>query len=553
MEGSPPVSPPNVRKSSDSSSPLLLDKCRTKYSWALGVTRGTDEARRSHKRGLQKAFEEIDGLMAGFQYLDDVDPEPPGVTLPPSPRSSRPMHPWTTQPDDIQFQGEKFDPSYHTAILEEHLYDGHREGLPTPATTPVREPQPMPSQWAAIRSLRGEIEFHHKRFLELTAKSDNATLHGLRATFPSPKSIRKSGTIMYRDILNGFKPCLLEDIFAFASLSYAMSQQLSKRGRIKHEDILEGLRVWRDAISDSTQKEAFSILAEALWPEARNHLHFIPLSPATVAKSVAQSTVAGMHAQLPDIFGAEHSINSSLAELIYSTLPAHSALQPHIASLDYIPSLAFDYDTPRDNAIDLANDYRDQFGLFDLIHTDSITNQPMAAGHSLRPCQTDPISWDPGPSAQEAPTATNHDATREAERAAQLRQTGVFLIVFAFVLETRELLRILSGRGLISRPLQRYEAEREKQKRFYESARVTFFKPRCLPEACPSQWFTAVLSVANDFAELGYLRSIEEVRYFLVTVAPVSPRPWSAAGDTTNTQARPSFSPANSLIGSSYG
>lgn len=525
MEGSPPLSPPNVRKSLDNSTPLLLDKCRTKYSWALGVTRGTDGAQRSHKRDLQKAFEEIDGLMAGFKYLDDVDPESPGMPLPSSSRSSQPTQPLTAQPGNIQFQGAKVDLSYPAAIMDSDLYDGHQGGLPTPATTP--EPQPMPSQWTAIRSLRGEIEFHHKRFLELTEKSDNATLHSLRATFPTPKSIRKSGTIMYRDILDGFKPYLLEDIFAFASLSYAMSQQLSKRGRIKQEDILQGLRIWRDAISDSTQREAFNILAEALWPEARNHLHFMPLPPVTVTSGVAQSTVAGLNVQLPDLFRPDHNINPSLAELMSSNSPAYNALYSHIPSLDYIPSLDFDHNIPRDNAIDLALDYRDQFGLFNLNHTGSITSQPLAGENSRRQGQPGPISWDPGPSSQEAPTATNNEATPEAEKAAQLRQTGVFLIVIAFILEIKELLRILSGRGLISRPPQRYEAEKEKQKRFYELAQATFFKPRCQPEACPSQLFTAVLSVANNFAKSGYLRSIEEVRYFLVTVAPVSLRPCS--------------------------
>ncbi len=106
------------------------------------------------------------------------------------------------------------------------------------------------------------------------------------------------------------------------------------------------------------------------------------------------------------------------------------------------------------------------------------------------------------------------------DKAVQLRETVVFLIVYAFCREARGLLRILSGGGLISRR-QLYKTEEEKQKRFYESARETFFGPRSRPGAAPSPHFTALLSVANAFAEIGYLRNIEEVKYYLVIAAAV--------------------------------
>jgi len=49
---------------------LLLDSCRTKYSWASGARRGTPSTRELLQKDLDIAIGEIDGLMTGMHYQD---------------------------------------------------------------------------------------------------------------------------------------------------------------------------------------------------------------------------------------------------------------------------------------------------------------------------------------------------------------------------------------------------------------------------------------------------------------------------------------------------
>lgn len=52
---------------------FLLDRCRAKYSWASGATRGTASARERHSKDLKIALAEIDGLMAGLEFQDKAE------------------------------------------------------------------------------------------------------------------------------------------------------------------------------------------------------------------------------------------------------------------------------------------------------------------------------------------------------------------------------------------------------------------------------------------------------------------------------------------------
>ncbi|KAK0750990.1 hypothetical protein B0T18DRAFT_60058 [Schizothecium vesticola] len=176
---------------------FLIDKCRTKYSLASGATRGTPSARDRHRDGLEIAFSEINGLMAGMHYQDQVSEEYP--------------HPLEISDDDLHDREDVGD-------------------------------QPMASQWAAIRSLTKETEYQYNRFLILASRSDDPIISDLLALYPNPKSIRTTGAQLFKDVLEGFRPQKLSHVFAFTFFSYAISKLLCKMDRFDRDDILRDLK-----------------------------------------------------------------------------------------------------------------------------------------------------------------------------------------------------------------------------------------------------------------------------------------------------------------------
>ncbi|KAK3322976.1 hypothetical protein B0H66DRAFT_217945 [Apodospora peruviana] len=103
------------------------------------------------------------------------------------------------------------------------------------------------TQWTVLRCLRQAIVAHHRRFQEVIGNSPAPATSKLIHAYPNAKAIWEKGILTFRDILSGMSPTGLADVFAFASLSYAVSILLLEYGRLKREHILLGLEVWRDS------------------------------------------------------------------------------------------------------------------------------------------------------------------------------------------------------------------------------------------------------------------------------------------------------------------
>lgn len=97
-----------------------------------------------------------------------------------------------------------------------------------------------PTQWAVLRRLRRAMVGHHRRLLGAIANSPLPAASKLAHAYPNAKAMREKGILTFRDILHGVSPTGLAGVFAFASLSYAMSALLLERGRLKREHILLG-------------------------------------------------------------------------------------------------------------------------------------------------------------------------------------------------------------------------------------------------------------------------------------------------------------------------
>lgn len=423
---------------------------------------------------------------------------------------------------------------YSTCISDDDLGDNTaQETVPITTNIPSPEHQPMASQWAAIRNLSDETEVHHKRFQQLAAELGNPIISKLRNAYPDARSIRNTGILLFKDVLDGFRPQKLKDIFAFASLSYAISQLLFSRGRIDKSEILGGLRSWRDLISDEQERHAFSTLAQELWPEAKDHLHFIPIPrgirtppvPNVWPRDVVASGVTESVAMEGGFFSRSNPAAGTTSDPLQSSCFDATNLEPDSADIldfDLVPGLT-----------DLTDNTHHEF---DFAAFGSVCHQ----AHHQYPTAMNapqPISVlperDPDPRPQIPPREALFDVPTEDDggpqlsnttpNAVRIEETLMFLVIFVFFQDISQLLYVLSGRSLDSRRYKLYNAEEEDQKRFYHSAQKLFFSPRGKDHNSSRPTFLALLSVAEVFTKRGSLRTIPEIKHYLVGVAAVPP------------------------------
>jgi hypothetical protein len=243
---------------------------------------------------LTEALAEVDGLLAGINYLEKVEPDSEEIpSLSASNDNSNnfpPPNPATTSwfghlAVDLPQLGalgseerSKIEPRHLRSILNDKLVNSNDESRQIP-----RE-----SQWTTIRSLRKASMLHYNQFAKVTADSTNADIRRLRKSYVTAKKLLEMGILTFRQVLHGQNPTTLVDIFPFASLSYVISKTLHAKGHIDESDILSGILDWRAAITDERERSAFDDIAGQLWPEAKEIMHFIPLervetSPETAA------------------------------------------------------------------------------------------------------------------------------------------------------------------------------------------------------------------------------------------------------------------------------
>lgn len=515
--------------------PTLLDQFANKYRWSKGATRGTEAAREVYQKDLDRAFAEIDGLMAGFTILDETTCDgqvSPGSSTPSSPISVAEMHMPEASSSVCTYQ-------YATELSVDDIEDRHSSGVPSaghPDSHPELGPKSLSTQWTAIRSLGGEIEQHHQKFLSEPSFAKDPILGQLRDFYQDSKGIRKTGILLFRDILDGYCPTKLNEIFAFASLAYSVSALLYREGRIERSQILGGLRSWIDSISDPGEREAFIKLAPHLWPEAKDQLHDIPTQQkACVGKAQAsiQPFNQTMSSGVLDHFGGVPS-NTDPTDVYNDLLPGSWSTYANNINPSQAHSELFD------QLMDLTGHTNETWGFSHL--QSSNDNSFNHFDRTADPSHTDTL-WS-GPSNQPSfnsqmpitehasvPTRTDNavasQTTEQKKQHMDLRDTYVFIAVIAYLTEINELLDRLSGWGLFSKPEKRYKAAEEEHKRFYKSVKEEFFEPRSCGWV-PHPNYNALLSIAKNFAREACLRTAQDVQHYLISVAVVSKHQSSA-------------------------
>jgi hypothetical protein len=260
-----------------------LDQYRNRWSFYSGATKATPRANGQALTDLTEALAEVDGLLAGITFLEKVEPDchEAASASPPHENANDPSKPsWTDNPwlgklsidlQQLETLSSEKQPQIDAQDLRNHLNGKVNNSNRTSG------PAPRESQWATLRSLRQASRYHYRQFDKATADS---TLHGirkLRMSYRTSNVLLEVGILTFRAVLQGQKPTTLMEIFAFASLSYVISKILHARGHLEDSDILSGLMEWRSAIEDEGEISAFDEIAQRLWPEATDILHFIPL------------------------------------------------------------------------------------------------------------------------------------------------------------------------------------------------------------------------------------------------------------------------------------
>ncbi|KAH6641825.1 hypothetical protein F5144DRAFT_484053 [Chaetomium tenue] len=117
-----------------------------------------------------------------------------------------------------------------------------------------------------VRSLLEGVEAEFQRFNNVSSKSTSPATLRLRSRFRSSKELAHDGMLVCRDLSEGLPPDTLEEVFAVACVSHAMSQILVGQKRMEETQVLSGLQQWKEGIETLDERSDFDALASEMWP-----------------------------------------------------------------------------------------------------------------------------------------------------------------------------------------------------------------------------------------------------------------------------------------------
>lgn len=265
---------------------LKLDKYHSRWSYIRGATKACERTSERAITDLAEALAEVDGILAGINYLEKVEPKLDETSsVPPQSENSADNVPSNT--GECGWLGHltiglpKLDATNgispeERSNIETRQLRNHLNSKLTASDNNSKQ-QPRASQWATLRSLREAMMYYYQQFTKATAESTLPEIRKLRKSYVTAKNMLEVGILTFRNVLHGQIPTTLMDIFAFASLSYVISKILHAKGHLDESDILSGILDWRNAIADESEMLAFDDIAMRLWPEAKDIMHFIPM------------------------------------------------------------------------------------------------------------------------------------------------------------------------------------------------------------------------------------------------------------------------------------
>ncbi|KAF5238718.1 hypothetical protein FANTH_10216 [Fusarium anthophilum] len=507
-----------------------LDQYSPLYSYAGGSTRtGVGGLRAAEHLG--RALAEVDGLFAGFTHLDETEPES---------RRSRS----SSGHDDLALE-----------------LDSLCSAAPT-NSTPDSQPdsanprnQARENAWASIRTVREGMQILWEHFVDVSYDVNLPTINNIRAEYHDSRGLRQAGVFAFRNTLTGPVPNDLIKIFAFCSLSYVVSRLLYSRGRLAEGDILAGIRLWLNALENEDERKAFEVLAQRLWPEARNHLHFIDLNMGEQSRKLAASL---RRSEVP--FSAPSTQTHPVLPLTSLGPQTSSVYEQSVPAPAYSFELGGSHDlatAPSLGTIDpvLLNTFAPAYlhNLTDRTYDEHNWSLALPETHSHVP-EPETNLWhgfDPGPvqpphlnfsamggitpwSAIPQPnvgspsaSTSSHEShsrslsiTQTAEDTlASLQGTSVFTAVLDYVREHGAFWFKLAGCGLVSKDFRSCLAWSQERLRKRKHIEASYMQPLSSGKYTKDLPARGIVSVVEAFFDQGLLQSIEDIKSYMERVA----------------------------------
>ncbi|KAJ2902799.1 hypothetical protein MKZ38_000080 [Zalerion maritima] len=466
---------------------------------------------------LGKGLAEIDGILAGCEYLDLVDQY--------STRRSNsqisgydasiPAYQRQETPDLGSFYSSRCSSktASHTT-----LHDGSpRLGSVTPGK---EHSKPSASQWEALQTLRDGVDFIFAQFDNLAADNSHVDIiKRLREFYGDAKGMRQSGLLTYKDILQGMSPeeLRLEEIFSFSCLSYSLAKFLCVKGKLSETSVLRGLPVWREAVADG-EKSTFDFLARSLWPEAGTVLDVVQAEETSLVQDAMPGfCTLSQEAQFMSSQGPLGYPNGlSVTDELFPA--AGLGLTQNALACD--PSWLMPITPISDQALDLMMDSNSAFAFEDLQ-----AGGPAGGGYDSPLSYTDSIcpSLAESPSSSQSPPPVDFmmDTQTPPPLVQRIKNTDmfrVFSIWFSHMYGLKEFLWTLSGEGLFSQKTGKrggFAAARQ-LRQFQDAMSDQFFAP--LAEVLPST-MVDILKLAKTRVFDGVLSSLRDVERHLFAIS----------------------------------
>lgn len=509
------------------------------FSVSGGATRAGPGGARAQEH-LEKALAEVDGLSAAFIYLDAT--ESTGAS------TNRPR-------DDLAQELQ--------ALCATASFNEATDSQPYAVHNDARAHE---IAWSSIRTVRDGMSVLWDHFVDVAANLDNPAINNILVDYQDAKGLRQTGAIAFRNTVTGLAPNDLCKIFAFCSLSYVVSCLLYSRNRIAEGDILAGIRLWLDALEKEDEREAFELLAKSLWPEARNHLHFMDFSMGTQSQRLATSLRRGVtpSSVLPNYtgpasssftntrLGHQPSLRYNLESDVHHSEDNTSVHPTSHAQLEEIDPSLLDLQRARDSLSMYAQ------GLTQLTHDECDFSLGLSGPPESYPALS-PTRWqdfDPGPfyhinfemdligdneftipsapvqspltyaSPRQLRSGRSHNlstsiTTTESDSITQLQGTSVFRAVVQFIHENACFWYDLAGSGLVLKDFRSCLAwfqERLPRKR---QIQASFIQPLSSQKNKRDLVSRGIVAIAEAFFERGLLQDREDIEFYMELVGNV--------------------------------
>lgn len=490
-----------------------LDSYTELCSFRRGASRANEAGLRANDH-LKRALSEIDGLLAGLSYLDETDPLTPRLGKAPA--------------DAIELELDGFL-SRESPSEPATTYQNQDDNTTNPG------PKTRSTDWSCIRNVRDGMNLQWQQFNDLASELNNDAINKIRGDYGNAKGLRETGVFAFRNTLTGPAPNDLRKVFAFTSLSYVVTCLLRELGSLpKEEKVLSGIQVWMNAIQDSKERRAFTILASHLWPEAKNYIHFFDLE-------TPETKQTGATLRRDQWTGSSDSLDAILCQHmppigndIGSIMPSANPYQPVAIPVSNAEPLQQGHtDIPDRNpthgfldhvyhVTDLTFDTVEfwQFlkipGIDDGSSALPMTDQgglpglPPESGQGFGPVPMSPAEED--------------DATEDSSRpdsgvsVESLKKTQLFTVFSVLFKVLKQLCFVLSGQGMTAKDLSSFLAFFQEQHSIKDHIDEEFMRPlrdEGGSKDAPSQ---AIVSVASKFVNLGYLQTVEEVTAYMTII-----------------------------------